>query len=396
MQVPENSAGKEFTRIEAVADLAIDYSNYDEYFQNITSLASKITGAQISLVNILDSYWQWSIAAKGLPPGVMKREQSICQYTLHYDSYEVKNFREDDMYNVPLDEAIHYYFGVPLKTEAGISIGALCVLDEVEHEITPTQQELLKTLAKEVVKKLNLLKKNAKINSNFHKLLSSQRELVYNLRGPATNILGLSKLAESENNLESLHKYLELCGQTGSEMLDLLTDILNNQQNNLFYSGRGKTNLKLLKEKLTNLFSVQAAAENVDLEIILIPGNNEIYFYNRYVFQILGNIISYSIRCSVSNSAVNVYLSLKNSEISDQVYLLLEVKDMGKVLSKKALDAILADHVTNISMNAINQQGFGLGLQLVNSLIKKMNGEFNMISEEKNGNLYTVKLPCSI
>ncbi|WP_417884959.1 GAF domain-containing sensor histidine kinase [Zunongwangia sp.] len=396
MKISKESLEAEFKRIEAVAEFAIDYSSSDQYFQNITNLASMITGAQISLVNILDSYWQWSIAAKGLPVGVMKREQSICQYTIHHESYEVKNFREDDKYDVPLEEAIHYYFGVPLITDNGESIGALCVLDEVEHEMSTGDKELLKILAKEIVEKLELLKKNAKINSSFHKLLSSQRELAYDLRGPATNILGLSKLSEDEKEVENLKNYLQLCGQTSSEMLDLLSVILNKQENNLFYKSKGKTSLVILKEKLLNLFSVQAKAEQVDLDILLIPGNNEIKFFNRYVFQIVGNIISYSIRSSPKKSKVNVFLSLKNSEVSDQVYLIVEVKDIGEALPEENISAILESELTQVSIDTISRQGFGLGLKLVNHLVKKVKGGFTITSEKNNGNFYSLKLTCDL
>lgn len=60
--VPEN----EFKRILEISDLDLDYSNLQDHFKDLTKLAAKVTGADISLVNIIDSYTQWSVSTHGL------------------------------------------------------------------------------------------------------------------------------------------------------------------------------------------------------------------------------------------------------------------------------------------------------------------------------------------
>ena len=202
---PNDSSEAEFKRILEVSQLDLDYQNLQEMFKNLTELASGITGAELSLVNILDSYWQWSIAANGMDPTVMRRELSVCQFTIgEKESLEVKNFRDNDKFNVPLDDKYGYYFGVPLRTSEGNAIGALCIIDEVGHTLNKDQQQSLKLIGAEIVEKLEGIKKMAEVNRRFHDMHAAQRELGYDLRGPVSGVLGLSKLAEDEDEVAVL------------------------------------------------------------------------------------------------------------------------------------------------------------------------------------------------
>src|SRR5687768_3882440 len=93
--IPEN----EFNRIIDLTELDIDYSDLAEHFKDLTKLAAKVAGTDISLINLIDSYTQWSIANHGLPIDQMPREESVCQFTIMGDDYfEVCNLAADERF----------------------------------------------------------------------------------------------------------------------------------------------------------------------------------------------------------------------------------------------------------------------------------------------------------
>lgn len=73
---------KEMERLLALTDFDLDYSNLQENFKDLTKLAAKVSGTDISLVNLIDSYTQWTVSSHGLLLEQMPREESVCQYTI--------------------------------------------------------------------------------------------------------------------------------------------------------------------------------------------------------------------------------------------------------------------------------------------------------------------------
>ncbi len=53
--VPSN----EFERVIELSELDLDYSNLEENLEDLTNLAARITGTEISLINLIDNYTQW-------------------------------------------------------------------------------------------------------------------------------------------------------------------------------------------------------------------------------------------------------------------------------------------------------------------------------------------------
>jgi GAF domain-containing protein len=124
--IPSN----EMDRIITLADLDLYYTGYQDDFKDLAKLAAKVTGTNISLVNLVDTFTQWTLSNIAQMP----REDSVCQYTImENDHFEVENLATDerfkDKFYVADDPNLRYYYGVPLKTEEGGNIGALCVLD---------------------------------------------------------------------------------------------------------------------------------------------------------------------------------------------------------------------------------------------------------------------------
>jgi len=88
--IPEN----EYERVLNLSDFNLDYSNFQDNFKDLAKLAASVAGTPISLVNLIDSYTQWTISNYGLDLEQMPREDSVCQYTIKYDE---KPFEIEDL-----------------------------------------------------------------------------------------------------------------------------------------------------------------------------------------------------------------------------------------------------------------------------------------------------------
>src|ERR1700761_2911555 len=158
LPIPQN----EMERIIALSDFDLDYSNLSNNLKDLTRLAAKVAGTDISLINLIDSFTQWTVSSHGLQLDQMPREESVCQYTIvQPEEFEVADLSADerfkDKFYVAGELGLRYYFGVPLRA-SGQHIGALCVLDTVQHSLTPEKVELLKIIADEIVNRLQTLK----------------------------------------------------------------------------------------------------------------------------------------------------------------------------------------------------------------------------------------------
>lgn len=193
--VPE----KEYERILDLSELDLDYTNLSEQFNDLTKLAAKVAGTEISLINLIDSFTQWSVANYGLPVTQTPREDTVCQYTIMGDEpLEIEDLRDDIRFSkrdyVINEPNLRYYYGIPLKSEEGNNIGALCVLDENRKHLTPEKVEMLKIIADEIVDRLYSYKAMNDLRSKLEASDKDRRNLSHDIRGPLGELLDLLKL----------------------------------------------------------------------------------------------------------------------------------------------------------------------------------------------------------
>ena len=72
----------EMDRIIKLSDYDLDYGDMQENFKDLTKLAAKVAGTEISFINLIDTFTQWTISNYGHSLEQMAREDSVCQYTI--------------------------------------------------------------------------------------------------------------------------------------------------------------------------------------------------------------------------------------------------------------------------------------------------------------------------
>lgn len=384
----------EMERILNLYEFDIDYSNLQSTFKDLTQLAAKISGTDISLVNLIDTYTQWSVSNFGLDIEQMAREDSVCQYTiLEDDHFEVEDlsadtrFQDKSYVNNPLN--LRYYLGVPLKTSSGHHIGALCVLDKNMKKLSDEKIEFLKLIASEIITKLN----NIKLLKNLQTKVVVEKEftkkVAHDIRGPISGIIGISTIIEEDAKDPDILTLAQMIAKSGHAVLDLADEILSPTLAHKC-STVDQFSLAQFKEKLEKLYQPLARAKGVQFQINL-EAMDENQLVNRdKLLQITGNLIANAIKFTPKNGVVMV--NLKVLVHDHQKVLRIEVIDSGVGLSQEAIHQII-DGKQLTSTGTDGELGYGFGLGMVKNLTATLNGKFGVQSEPGSGLRFVVDLP---
>lgn len=394
--IPHN----EDERVWALTEFDIDYSDTSALLKDLVELAAKIAGTKISLINLIDTYTQWTVANFGLPIDQMKREDSVCQYTIVQEgSFEVKSLSADerfkDKFYVVDDPNLEYYFGIPLATQDGLNLGALCVLDTSAKTLSPEKVELLKIVAKEVVNRLTTIKYIQNLKSKVVEVKENNKKVAHDIRGPLSGIIGLAQMVTEHGQSQKLDDILEimkLIQRAGNSLLDLATEILNaeDQQAKKVVKAEEFT-LNTFKEKLEKLYTPQAANKQINLSFHIKVGQEQKPIPKNKLLQIAGNLITNAIKFTDQNGTIKVDLNIHSITGSGQSLEII-VADSGVGLNSEEIDAILKGMKTS-SSGTTGEKGYGFGLSLVKRLIDELHGTLDIRSEKGKGTAFTVNLP---
>jgi signal transduction histidine kinase len=393
--LPEN----EMQRLLELSEFDLDYSSLNDQFSELTKLAAKVAGTDISLINLLDSFTQWSVSNYGLDLEQMPREDSVCQYTIVTENFfEVKDLSADerfkDKFYVKDDPNLRYYFGVPLNTGNGIKLGALCVLDTVGKEVSPEKVEMLKIIADEIVNRLTMIRAINGLKSRVKEAKETQKKVAHDIRGPLSGIVGLAQLISEQGNDNKLEEVLQLVSMIqkgGFSLLELADEILSaeKKKENGGEPGANQYNLQIFKEKIEKLFEPQAINKQIAFLVSTDKKTDDIPFSKNKLLQVTGNLISNAIKFTPVNGSVKVDLSIQISKVKQ---LLIKVEDTGSGMDAETLREIQQGDASS-SDGTSGEKGYGFGLKLVKHLVDKLNGTINIESEPGKGTIFEIRLP---
>ncbi|WP_221284757.1 GAF domain-containing sensor histidine kinase [Mucilaginibacter sp. SP1R1] len=387
-------------RLLTLSAFDLDYSAHQDSFNDLVKLAAKVTGTEISLVNLIDSFTQWTISNHGLEIDQMPREDSVCQYTIiNGDYFEVKNLATDDRFKdkfyVKDSPHLRYYYGVPLKVNGDHYIGALCVLDKKPKDLDPEKVELLKIIAGEIVNRLRYLKTIEDLKNNLFDARETQKKVAHDIRGPLSGIIGLAQLISEQgesNQLEEVLEFINLIHKSGRSILELADEILRADKRERYIPDVQENvfNLLVFKDKLEKLYTPQAFNKRIALSINTSFESETIPFSRNKLLQITGNLISNAIKFTPDGGKVAVILSLKTGEPENN--LCIKVNDSGLGLTEHEITVIL-NGIAASTAGTSGEAGYGFGLALVKHLIETLKGSLSIYSLPGEGATFEVNLP---
>lgn len=394
--VPEN----ELDRIIKLSDLDLDYSDLQENFKDLTKLAAKVAGTEVSLINLIDTFTQWSVSNFGLDLDQMPRHDSVCQYTIvTKEHFEVKDLSADPRFNdkfyVTGPPHLRYYFGIPLQTADGFQLGALCVLDTIGREITPEKAELLKIIAQEIVSRLTALKVIENLQNRVKEAEETRKKVAHDIRGPIGGIIGLAQIISEQgdtNKMDEVLEFISLIQKSGNSLLELADEILSTEKKSdpLVKEQRVELNLITFKSKLEKLYMPQAVNKGISFTVTLSAATQSIGFSKNKLLQIAGNLISNAMKFTPQNGKVTAALELVTGKV--QNILKIIVSDTGFGMDPESIDGVL-NCAGDSTHGTEGESGYGFGLALVKHLTDSLKGTMEIQSEPGIGTVFTITLP---
>ncbi|MFC3560521.1 sensor histidine kinase [Pedobacter jamesrossensis] len=385
----------EYDRLISLSELDIDFTALEVSFEDLTRLAVKVTGTQMSLVNIIDAHTQWTLDDLGLGVKQTPRENSVCQYAIMSDMpLEIRDLRIDERFTsrdfVERLDGIRYYIGIPLQLESGINIGTLCVLDSEVKSLTPEKVEILQIIAQTVVERLKSMQKIQSLNASLHEADLSKKQAAHDMRGPLSGIIGLTELINKKGrstNVEALLHYNRMIEKSGRSLLDLTDEILS--QDNKRLVDDLELSLSLFKEKLLTLYHPQAKSKGIQFIVNVDSNNDSVQFPRNKLLAIVGNLISNAIKFTPNGGKVTVTLVIVH--ILEDKLLEIIISDNGQGMPEKAIQQIL-DGKAETTFGSSGEKGYGFGLKLVKELVSSLNGKITLSSDPQRGTEFRIIL----
>jgi len=390
--IPANEA----ERLASLFELDLDYTNLNNAFADLSYLAAKITGTEMSLISFIDSYTQWVVSRYGLEVYQTPIDDTVCQYTLMEDDHlEIEDLSKDVRFigkgfsEEPMN--LRYYLGIPLKSSSGYNIGSLCVLDTHYHKLSQEKIDQLKVIAKQVISKVN----DTNLIMSLEKKLNNQNEtykkVAHDIRGPIAGIIGLADMIGSDKDeypSDELHSIVAMMGKSGQSVLDLADEILKNPLKNV-YTPEVFT-LRIFKDKLEKLYQPQAFNKQIVLNIQANIAFDTIQIRKEKLLQISGNLISNAIKFTPNGGTINVLLDLILE--TDKKTLIIEIQDTGTGMSEQAIEEIL-NGTAESSDGTVGEKGYGFGLPCVRKLLAELGGEMAINSILEKGTHFKIRVP---
>ena len=164
-------------RLKALRALDILDSPPETAYDEIAVLAAQICGCPIGYISFIDDDRSWLKAKYGFPPqrADAPRAAAVCSTTIcGAEMFVVPDMTQDsrfDRIGVVVDEPhCRFYCGVPLITDEGYALGALCVLDFEPRRLTFEQTEALRLLSRQVLTLLELRRRRIGHNQTIAEL----------------------------------------------------------------------------------------------------------------------------------------------------------------------------------------------------------------------------------
>lgn len=180
--------------------------------QALVDVAAMVCDVPTAAINLITSQSQHQVAtAGGIDPSVCAREHSMCAAVIEDTDVVVSpDAREDDRFAAnPFVTGtlgrVRFYASAPLTTPAGVTIGRLCVFDEVVHVLADEKAEVLAGLASRIVDVLELRLRTRQLEEAQDELRRSNDllshfagQVSHDLRQPLTAILANAELLSTE------------------------------------------------------------------------------------------------------------------------------------------------------------------------------------------------------
>ncbi|QQS96998.1 hybrid sensor histidine kinase/response regulator [Sphingobacterium spiritivorum] len=217
-------------------------------------------------------------------------------------------------------------------------------------------------------------------------------EITHEIRTPINSLIGIIDLLKKKENLytdkdklllESAYSSIQNTSKTINDILNLSK--VDDSSNNLLLSNFDINDLLMdVVEQNRN----QAELKNLQIKYVKEKGLRTIVYSDEFkIRHILNNLLSNSIKYSQKGTIISsVMIDNKSSQ------LILTVEDQGIGISADLEKTIFRKYFT-VNKNNKVEGGVGLGLFILQKLVNSLNGKISFTSQSNVGTTFTITIP---
>jgi PAS domain S-box-containing protein len=174
----------EAARLDALSRYKILDTAPEQAFDDLTRLATQICQTNIGLISFVDANRLWFKSKIGWETTEVPRDAGFCADAIQQSElFIVRDALADKRFATkpPVTSAsnVRFYAGAPLITAEGYRLGTLCVLDNRPRKLNPKQENVLGTLARQVMTQLELRRSSiylARVNEELGREISVRKQ----------------------------------------------------------------------------------------------------------------------------------------------------------------------------------------------------------------------------
>ncbi|MBD2503339.1 sensor histidine kinase [Anabaena azotica] len=375
------AAVREDRQIESADDLSYTAikNHIPDVFQAMVTVLSQSQESDIK--SIITASWQHGLlrAEQGFDPSEIAREYRLLRKVI-FDTVEIyllqaataEVIRYMRLIDAVIDEAIarcfHSYVGERLRE-----------LEHLQASLTLHNEELTRL-----------------VTSNEDKL----SQLAHELKHPLTAIIGYSDLflrqqkraiqkKENPVNIEHIERVL----RNGRHLLRLINNVLELSR---YEAGKiqlqlAPTNIREIINNVCEMLEPLASEKNLLILVEWVEAPNEVITDGFQLQQIVTNLVSNAIRYTETGT-----ISILSKVVEGEKWA-IAVSDTGIGIAKEDQTKIFEPYFRVTSQTRpYAPDSTGLGLAIVVRLVKLLQGEISLVSQEGVGSTFTVTLPLKV
>lgn len=228
-----------------------------------------------------------------------------------------------------------------------------------------------------------------KLRKEFFANISHEFKTPVNLIFSIFQLLELKlKNSKGDDNTSYLN-YIKIGKQNVFRLLKLINNLIDSTklEAGFFNINIENHNIVSCVEDITMSICEFAEANKIDVTFDTEEEEKIVAFDLSHLERIILNVLSNAIKFNRENGKIDVYMSF------DEKYVNISIKDTGIGIPKDKID-LLFDRfkIINNRLTKVNE-GSGIGLFIVNELVKIHNGEIEVHSELGEGTEFIIKIP---
>lgn len=216
----------------------------------------------------------------------------------------------------------------------------------------------------------------------------------HDLRGHLNVILSIMQCIDYGSvciNDKKVLEYMKMVRRNSLKMLKLINNLIDTTKIESNYYVLNMINIDVISmiESTINCIDKYAKQKNIQLTFDTNEEQCIMAVDPETLDRIIMNLLSNAIKFSYSNSDIYININVSEDSIS------ISIKDEGPGIPKENQEKIFSRFYQISNDNNRESSGSGIGLDLVNYLVKSMSGNIILKSEENKGCEFVVTLPIT-